>query len=58
MPFRILATAQRFNLDDKGATAIEYAFIASLVSIVILTALSLAGDNLTAIFNALGAAFV
>ena len=54
MLVRILAAAQRFGRDDKGATAIEYGLIAALVAVVIITALTLLGDNLTATFDAIG----
>lgn len=37
--------------DEKGATAIEYGLIAALVAVVIITALTLLGDNLTATFD-------
>ncbi|MEJ0025606.1 MAG: Flp family type IVb pilin [Rhizomicrobium sp.] len=39
--------------DASGATAIEYAMIASIVSIVIFAAVSSIGTSLTAFFNAL-----
>ena len=37
----------------NGATAIEYAMIASLVSIVIFTAVTSIGTSLSSFFNAL-----
>ncbi len=37
--------------DESGATAIEYGLIAALVSVVIITALSTLGTNLTATFT-------
>ena len=37
--------------DESGATAIEYGLIAALVSVVIITALSTLGTNLTAMFT-------
>ena len=54
MLVRILAAAQRVGRDDKGATAIEYALIATLVSVVIITGVTLLGGNLTATFDAIG----
>ena len=39
--------------DQRGATSIEYAFIASLVSIVILGASTLIGTRLSALFELL-----
>jgi pilus assembly protein Flp/PilA len=37
--------------DEKGVTAIEYGLIASLIAVVIITAVTLIGTNLTATFN-------
>ncbi len=37
--------------DENGATAIEYGLIAGLVAVVIITALTLLGGNLTSTFN-------
>jgi pilus assembly protein Flp/PilA len=37
--------------DESGATAIEYALIAGLVSIAIIAALTLLGTNLSNLFN-------
>jgi pilus assembly protein Flp/PilA len=36
---------------ERGVTAIEYGLIASLIAVVIVTAVALIGTNLTAIFN-------
>ena len=36
---------------ERGVTAIEYGLIASLIAVVIITAVALVGTNLTAIFN-------
>ena len=41
----------RFLRDEAGATAIEYGLIASLVVVVLLTALTAFGDTSTGIFN-------
>lgn len=45
-----------FIEDKSGATAIEYGLIAALVSVVIITAVTLMGGNLTATFNSIAAA--
>lgn len=45
-----------FKKDEAGATAIEYGLIAALISVVIITAITLVGTNLTATFNAIAAA--
>jgi pilus assembly protein Flp/PilA len=41
----------RFLNDDGGATAIEYALIASLVAVAIVTALTVLGGQLTNTFG-------
>jgi pilus assembly protein Flp/PilA len=46
----------RFANDESGATAIEYGLIAGLISVVIITAITLVGTNLSAKFNAVATA--
>ena len=46
----------KYLKDEDGATAIEYGLIAGLVSVVIITAVTLAGDNLTGTFDAIATA--
>lgn len=46
----------KFIKDEDGATAIEYGLIAGLVSVVIITAVTLAGDNLTGTFDQIATA--
>ena len=41
----------RFRKDEDGATAIEYGLIAALIAVVIITAVTLLGENLEATFN-------
>lgn len=41
----------QFRTDKKGATAIEYGLIAALVAVVLITALTTLGDNLSNSFN-------
>lgn len=41
----------RFNRDERGATAIEYGLIIALIFLVILSALTAFGDTSTGIFN-------
>lgn len=41
----------RFVRDESGATAIEYGLIAALISVVIITALQIVGNNLSTDFN-------
>lgn len=42
--FEMMRTLRR---DERGVTAMEYALIAALVAIVIITALTLLGSNLS-----------
>ena len=44
----------KFLKDESGATAIEYGLIAALISVVIITAVTTVGTNLTAMFNTVG----
>ena len=46
----------RFAKDDSGATAIEYGLIAGLIAVVVITAVTTIGVNLTTKFNAVGTA--
>ena len=48
--------ARRFLQDDSGATSIEYAIIASVVSIVILTAVTGLGSTLKGSYTSVQAA--
>jgi pilus assembly protein Flp/PilA len=41
----------KFLRDERGATAIEYALIASLIGLVIITAVGAVGDSVTGVFN-------
>ena len=42
--------------DESGATAIEYGLIAALIAVVIITALTTVGTNLTASFTSVATA--
>ena len=46
---------ERFVADDAGATAIEYAMIASLISVLIVTAVTTIGTSLSSIFTTVSA---
>lgn len=50
---RILA---RFMTNKSGATAIEYGLIAALVAVVIITAVTTMGDNLSTTFDSIATA--
>ncbi len=41
----------RFMNDESGATAIEYGLIVALIAVVIITAVTTVGTNLSAKFN-------
>jgi pilus assembly protein Flp/PilA len=51
---RLRNRLRRFGLSDLGATAIEYALIAALISVVIVAALRLTGNSLRKVFNNIG----
>jgi len=40
-----------FFRDESGATAIEYGLIAALIAVVIITAVTAVGTNLSGTFN-------
>lgn len=48
---------RRFLRDERGATAIEYALIASLIFLAIIAAIVPVGTELSAVFNAVAAGF-
>ena len=49
-----MTIARTFIRDESGATAIEYGLIAALIAVVIISALSTIGTNLTTSFNRIG----
>jgi len=50
----LLATSVR--RDDRGATAVEYGLMVSLIAVVIIAAVTLVGTKLSGIFNAVATA--
>ncbi len=52
----IRAALGRFVGDDRGATAIEYALIASGISIVIVGTVATLGSNVTGFYSAIATA--
>jgi pilus assembly protein Flp/PilA len=42
-----------FFSDEQGATAIEYGLLAALISVVIITAATAVGTNLSALFQSI-----
>ena len=47
---------RNFINNESGATAIEYGLIAGLISVVIIVAVRLVGENLTDTFNSIASA--
>ena len=45
---------KNFVHDDSGATAIEYALIASLIAVFIITALQTVGTKVSTVFTEIG----
>jgi len=45
-----------FIRNESGATAIEYALIASLIAVAIITAVSTVGSKVSNVFSEVGAA--
>jgi pilus assembly protein Flp/PilA len=48
--------AQRLGRDERGATAVEYGLMVALIAAVIITAVTLLGTNLAALFNTVAGA--
>ncbi|HVP97777.1 MAG TPA: Flp family type IVb pilin [Roseiarcus sp.] len=46
-----MTAIRNFLGEDSGATAIEYALIASLIAVVIITAVQLVGTKASSTFN-------
>jgi pilus assembly protein Flp/PilA len=46
----------RFVAGESGVTAIEYGLIAALISVVCIGAMTVAGQQLLAVYNAIGGA--
>ncbi len=42
----------RIERNDRGATAVEYGLMVSLIAVFIITAVALVGNNLDAMFRA------
>ena len=51
-----MQTVAKLLRDENGATAIEYGLIAALISVVIITAVTLVGSNLSGVFNSIATA--
>jgi pilus assembly protein Flp/PilA len=46
---------KKFVADESGVTAIEYALIASLIAVFIITALTTVGGKVSTVFSEVGA---
>jgi pilus assembly protein Flp/PilA len=46
---------KKFAADEEGATAVEYAFLASLVAMLLIAALTAIGTHLQTTFNEVSA---
>jgi pilus assembly protein Flp/PilA len=47
-------TVRKFLKDESGATAIEYALIASLIAVFIITAVQAVGTKVNNVFSEIG----
>ena len=45
---------KNFTADESGATAIDYALIASLIAVFIITAVSTVGTKVSTVFTEIG----
>jgi len=52
-----LKMLRRLKRTEDGVTAIEYGLIASLIAVMIVTAVAMAGTELTRTFDTIAAAF-
>ena len=46
-----MSTIKRFVNDESGATAVEYGLLVALIAVVIITAVTTLGKNLSTTFN-------
>ena len=53
---KLTQSIKQFLNDEEGVTAIEYALIAALIAVAIITAVTLVGTNVTATFNRIATA--
>ena len=49
-----MTSLRRFLRNDDGATAIEYALIASLIAVAIITAVTTVGTKVSTVFTEVG----
>jgi Flp/Fap pilin component. len=53
LSLKLYCKAKAFTADKEGATAIEYAVIAGLISVVVISAAALIGTDLEAIMTSI-----
>ncbi len=46
-----MSLLQRFLLEEKGATAIEYGMIAALIALAVVAGVSAVGEQVTQLWN-------
>jgi pilus assembly protein Flp/PilA len=51
---QMFPSIKKFVADESGVTAIEYALIASLIAVFIITAVTAVGGNVSTVFNEIG----
>jgi len=50
---KIIIDGKRTEANERGATAVEYGLMVALIAVVIITAVTLLGNNLKAMFNSI-----
>jgi pilus assembly protein Flp/PilA len=50
----VVSSIKQFMRDEEGASAIEYALLAGLIAVVFIAGATLLGNNIQALFNAIG----
>jgi pilus assembly protein Flp/PilA len=50
----VFKSIKNFAVDDSGATAIEYALIASLIAVFIIVAVQTVGTKVSTVFTEVG----
>ena len=53
----IISSFAKLKSDTRAVTAMEYGMIAALIAVVIVTAVTLVGTNLTSVFTSMSGAF-
>jgi pilus assembly protein Flp/PilA len=51
---KMFKPVKKFVADESGVTAIEYALIASLIAVFIITAVQTVGTKVSTVFNEVG----